>query len=321
MKIIVLGAGTFGTAIANELLSNTHNEVFLFSSNLLKVTEINKDNTNKSCFPNRRLNERIKATSDRKIFESADIVFIALPSSIIKKRILELKDSFSNKTLFVNLSKGIFEEGLIIVDWLVDFLETDNIVTLKGPSFALEIINHTDTLLTLGYNKKDQLVIINTVFEGTCITLDYTRDIRGVELLSVLKNIYALLMGVIDARYNSANTRFMFLTKVFSEIRILLSELGGEKDTLFLSCGFGDICLTSLNDLSRNRTLGLLIGKGFFRQQEDQSLVILEGLDSICVIRNLTSSSNGLNLPLISKLYEFIDSDEKIINISFDNLF
>ena len=306
MKIIVLGAGTFGTAIGNALLSNIDNDVFLFSNNQAKVKEINKYNTNKRYFPNRRLNERIKATSDKNIFSFADVVFIALPSSIIKERISKLKDSFSSKTLFVNLSKGILKEGVIIVNWLEEFLKTDNIVTLKGPSFALELINHTDTLLTLGYYNKEHRSIIKSLFKDTCVTLDYTSDIIGVEFLSVLKNIYALLMGVVDARYNSANTRFMFLTKVFSEIRTLLLDLGGKEDTLFLSCGFGDICLTSLNDLSRNRTLGLLIGKGFFSKQEDQSLVIIEGLNSIKTIRNITSNLKKKDLPLMNKLYEFL---------------
>ena len=90
-----------------------------------------------------------------------------------------------------------------------------------------------------------------------------------------------MVLGVVDAKYNSPNTRFMILTKAFSEARILLNSLGGAEDTLFLACGFGDFCLTSLNDLSRNRTLGLLIGKGFFSLDYKFNSVILEGLNAI----------------------------------------
>ena len=103
-------------------------------------------------------------------------------------------------------------------------------------------------------------------------------------------------MGVVDAKYDSPNTRFMILTKAFAEIRILLQSLGGHQDTIYLACGFGDLCLTSLNDLSRNRTLGLLIGKGFFNSDYKSHSLILEGLNSIntfklyVILRRITLS-------------------------------
>ena len=109
---------------------------------------------------------------------------------------------------------------------------------MKGPSFAVEVMEHADTLLTLGYTKKNQYELVRKIVQDTSIFLDYTTDIRGVELLSVLKNIYALFIGVVDARYNSSNTRFMILTKAFSEIRILLDSLGGTESTLYFILRF-----------------------------------------------------------------------------------
>jgi glycerol-3-phosphate dehydrogenase (NAD(P)+) len=320
MNILVLGAGTFGTAIANELSVNTENKVTLFSRNQEKVNEINEFQTNKSCFPNKHLTKHLKASSDKEFIRDADIVFIALPSSVIIENFIALKSFFKDDALFVNLSKGLFEGGVTIVESVKKELDTENVVTLKGPSFAVEVMEHADTLLTLGYSTKEQYEIINKIIIDTALHIDCTTDIRGVEALSVLKNIYALVLGVVDAKYNSPNTRFMILTKAFSEVRVLLRALGGANDTLFLACGFGDLCLTSLNDLSRNRTLGLLIGKGFFNADYKSNYVILEGLNAIEMFHELLSENLHKDLPIFNKLYNFFVNQESELEFKFDEL-
>ena len=320
MNIIVLGAGAFGTAIANELSVNTENNIVLFSRNKEKVNEINSWNTNKSCFPNKHLTKHLTATFDKNEIKNSDVIFIALPSSVVVENLKKLKPYFSKRPLFVNLSKGLLDNGETIVDRLKVELNTENVVALKGPSFAVELMEHADTLLTLGYSTKEQYEIINKIIIDTALHIDCTTDIRGVEVLSVLKNIYALVLGVVDAKYNSPNTRFMILTKAFSEVRMLLRALGGANDTLFLACGFGDLCLTSLNDLSRNRTLGLLIGKGFFNSDYKSNSVILEGLKAVDLVHSFPLDHLMDNLPLLNKLHSFFGSNENVLSIEFDKL-
>lgn len=320
MNILVLGAGTFGTAIANELSVNKSNNVFLFSRDQDKVDEINVFHKNKSCFPNKHLTEYLKASSDKNIIKDVDVIFIALPSSVIIETLSTLNSYFKQDVLLINLSKGLFSGGVTIVERIRETLDIDNVVTLKGPSFAIEVMEHADTLLTLGYAKKEQYELICEIVEDTSLFIDYTTDIRGVEVLSVLKNIYALVIGVVDARYNSSNTRFMILTKAFSEIRTLLHVLGGSEDTLFLACGFGDFCLTSLNDLSRNRTLGLLIGKGFYNSDYKSNTVILEGLYSIDMLHHLVDNDSNKELPIFNILYDFITKKESEIEIDFNKI-
>ena len=320
MNIIILGAGSFGTAIANELAVNTSNKVILYSDNQKKVDEINLHHTNKLYFPNKRLSQFVKATSDKSDILHANIIFIALPSKFIIKCLNDLKTYFAEDVMFVNLSKGLFEGGVTIIDSIKKDIGINNIVTLKGPSFATQVMDHADTLLTLGYSTTKQYDIVNKIIKDTSLHIDCTTDIKGVEILSVLKNIYALMLGIVDAKFNSPNTRFMILTKSFSEIRILLKALGGSEDTLFLACGFGDLCLTSLNDLSRNRTLGLLIGKGFFNSNFRSNSVILEGLQAVQLAHSLTLKSDMRDLPLLSKLQAFFDSKSTTIEIDFDKL-
>jgi len=318
MNIFVIGSGTFGTAISNELANNKSNNVVLFSRSLNKVNEINNHHTNKKYFPNKKLNTLLQSTNIHSEIIKADVIFIALPSSILKDGINDFRNYISKNQLVVNLSKGIFKDGYTIVDFLSEFLDSENIVCLKGPSFAVEIMEHANTLLTLGYSNKNQKDLVSKIFLDTNIHFDSTKDIRGVEILSVIKNIYALLIGVIDAKYNSPNTRFMFLTKAFTEIRILNKEFQGDLDTLFLSCGLGDLCLTSLNDLSRNRTLGLLIGKGFYNPNSKENTVIIEGLDAVNIVFSLIDEALIYKLPFLMKLHSFFNSNKKSFIVDFN---
>ncbi|MBC8399223.1 MAG: NAD(P)-binding domain-containing protein [Flavobacteriales bacterium] len=320
MNILVLGAGAFGTAIGNELSVNNDNDVILFSRNQDKVDEINTFHTNKSCFPNKHLTNSLLASSEKKHIKNADVILVALPSSVIIDTLDKLRSHFCENVLIVNLSKGLFSEGITIVESIRERLNTENVVTLKGPSFAVEVMEHADTLLTLGYTTKLQYETVNKIVKNTSLHIDFTTDIRGVELLSVLKNIYAVVLGVVDAKYNSPNTRFMILTKSFSEVRVLLRSLGGADDTLFLACGFGDLCMTSLNDLSRNRTLGLLIGKGFFSTDYKSNSVILEGLNAIEMFHDLIDEKSNKDLPIFNKLYSFFANQESKLEFKFDEL-
>ena len=321
MNILVLGAGTFGTAIANELAINKKNNVILFSRSKDKVREINQNSTNQNFFPNKRLTKELTATSDINDIKYIDIIFIALPSSKIIDTLLSIKHNFKKDVLIINLSKGLYKNGITIVESIKKKIDIKNVITLKGPSFAVEIMEHAETLLTLGYSTSNQYRTVIKIIKNTSLNIDSTKDILGVEVLSVLKNIYALFIGVIDAKYDSPNTRFMFLTKAFSEIRIILKFLGGKEETLFLGCGFGDLCLTSLNDLSRNRTLGLLIGKDFFNFNDNSNNTILEGVRAIMIMNNLLPKELKRSLPIFNKLNNFFSKKKQKFEIDFKQLF
>ena len=321
MNILVLGAGTFGTAIANELAINKKNNVILFSRSQDKVREINQNSTNQNFFPNKKLTKELTATSDINNIKYIDIIFIALPSSKIIDTLFSIKHNFKKDVLIINLSKGLYKDGITIVESIKKKIDIKNVITLKGPSFAVEIMEHAETLLTLGYSTSNQYRIVIKTIKNTSLNIDSTKDILGVEVLSVLKNIYALFIGVIDAKYDSPNTRFMFLTKAFSEIRIILKFLGGKEETLFLGCGFGDLCLTSLNDLSRNRTLGLLIGKDFFNFNDNSNNTILEGVRAIMIMNNLLPKELKRSLPIFNKLNNFFSKKKQKFEIDFKQLF
>jgi glycerol-3-phosphate dehydrogenase (NAD(P)+) len=175
---------------------------------------------------------------------------------------------------------------------------------MKGPTFARDIINNQPTAFTVGCDDPGLFPRFSQLFRDTNIYLDFSTDIQGVEILSILKNIYAIVAGITDASFDAPNLRSLVLTKAFKEMRDILVEFGCDEQTMFKFCGFGDFTLTALNDLSRNRTLGLLIGKGFFtREMSDK--VVLEGKIAVNVLVELMASKNlSHRFPILHELHK-----------------
>ncbi len=323
MKVVVFGGGSFGTAMAHQLSYNENNEVYILLRDSKIKDEINQQHSNSKYFSGRTLHHKIQATTDSQVLNTAAVVLITLPTKAIPGVVKDLKKNVGKTSLIVNMAKGLYENGETIVEYLRRELPHQEVISWKGGSFSVGIINRSPSLLTLGYQHINQLNKILEIIEETNLLVDYTTDIKGVELLSALKNMYAIILGYIDAKYNSANTRFLVLTKAIAEIKIILKALGGKESTIFLSCGIGDISLTSLNDLSRNRTLGLLIGKGFYNTSLGLNFVVLEGVKTIEYIDNSIDEDMKMKLPLFKELVRFftLDSEVKTLNFDFKKLF
>jgi glycerol-3-phosphate dehydrogenase (NAD(P)+) len=322
MNIVILGGGSFGTALANELSRNPSNQITILLRDETIKKEINETHFNSKYFLNTKLNEKIRAATDYGIIKRADAVIIAVPTKNIPEIAAKMSGHLSPSTLIMNASKGILKNGQTIVVFLKRELDHQNVITLKGASFSSEILNSMPTLFTVGFSRKEQLEVIHNMMAQTNLYVDYTTDIRGVEFLSAVKNIYAILLGNIDAKFNAANTRFLILTKAISEIKLILRAVGGKEETLFLSCGIGDTLLTALNDLSRNRTLGLLIGKNFYNSSFDNNSVVLEGVKTIKLIGSKLSDDLKERLPLLNEMISlFIKQDTPSLHPDFHQLF
>lgn len=312
-NIVFIGSGAIATAIGNVIASKADHKVTLLSIEEDVVSSINTRRINSAYFPNIKLVSGLKASLDKNILKDAEIIFLAIPSSVIVKYIKENSQFINPDALLVNLAKGFGDNHQTIVQCLENEC-TNPISTLKGPTFARDIITRLYTGITMGCRDKTHYYTLKEVFKNTNIVLDYSSDIIGVELLSILKNIYAIAIGIIDAHYNSPNLRFMVLTNAFKEMRNLLIQFNGQEETIFNYCGFGDFGLTALNDLSRNRTLGLLIGKGFFTQ-DISNKVLLEGKIAVNVFCEEISDRNSLkDFHIISELYKVFNEDYNISN-------
>ncbi|MBW6491801.1 MAG: hypothetical protein K0B15_11480 [Lentimicrobium sp.] len=274
-NICIAGAGTIGTALGNVLAVKENLNIQLLSIEKEVVDDINSKGINTQYFPQIRLHQRLRATLDISTLRSSDIVFLAIPSVVVVPYVNSVKEYLNPDALLINLAKGFGSNNETIIDILKKTVP-NQVCTLKGPTFARELINQMPTAMTLGADAEAVFLQMKQIFESTTIHIDFTKDVIGVEMLSILKNIYAITIGIVDAHFDSPNLRFMIFTRAFNEMRHILLRLGGKQETMFRYCGIGDFGLTALNDLSRNRTLGLLIGKGFFTD-DISGKVVLEG--------------------------------------------
>ncbi len=307
-NVCIVGSGSIATALGNTLAAKGTLKVVLLSIEKDVVESINHSRKNHKYFPNQVLNEALSATTDKSVLRNSEIIFLAIPSVSVVDYVLQNIHLIPEKSMIINLAKGFGNENKTIVDCLNGKIPNP-VCSLKGPSFAREIINNLPTAMTFGAEDERLFNVIENVFVDTNIYLDFSTDVNGVELLSILKNIYAIAIGIADAHFNSPNLRFMLLTRAFKEMKNIHLKFQGKPETMFKYCGIGDFGLTALNDLSRNRTLGLLIGKGFF-SEDIPSKVLLEGRIAVQVFCDEISKINSLeDYYIISELYKVFNQD------------
>ncbi len=301
--IVVAGGGVFGTSISERLAWNSDNRVIIHSVEEDVVENINKTHKNLKYFPTRYLNRAISATSDMNIFKEADQIFLVIPSKAIVPFSENVRKIIGDKEpLIINLAKGMSDDGAFITEKM-PFKRT---ASMKGPSFAIEVLNGFPTAFTFGGDVKDYEFVKNELFKDTGLLLDHTYDIRAVELTSILKNMYAIAIGLVSGRYNSPNVDFMIYTKAVNEMRGFLKLFGCCEETIFRYCAIGDLGLTGLNDLSRNRTFGMLIGKGFAYEQGNSATVI-EGHRTIKLFGEMVKKDHlEKDYPLVQALYKLM---------------
>ncbi len=292
IKICFVGSGAISTAFAQVLSKKKKYLVELISIETDVISSINNEHVNHKYFPTIILDDDLSATPELSSMQNADIIFLGIPSPVTVDYVEKHKKYINPKAVLVNLAKGFGKEDSTIPQCL-EKIVPNQVVSFKGPSFAREIINYVPTGMTVATKNSKNYDLFKELFSDTSIFLDFTNDVTGSELSSILKNIYAIIIGIVDAHYDSPNLRSLVLTRAINEMRYLLSRFGGKEKTIFNYCGFGDFSLTALNDMSRNRTLGLLIGKGFFTDYISEK-VVLEGkiatnifVDKIAKKRNI----------------------------------
>jgi glycerol-3-phosphate dehydrogenase (NAD(P)+) len=312
LNISIIGAGTIGTALGNIIAGREIHNVKLLSIEEQVVNSINSEGMNTKYFPTFHLHPSLKATLENEQIRESDIIFLAIPSTVLMDYLLSIRSYIPVKATLVNLAKGFGSDHKTIIHCLKETF-SNPLCSMKGPSFAREIINRIPTGFTIGCTEPAAGDEVQSVFRGTTIFVDRSDDIEGVEILSILKNIYAICLGIVDAHFNSPNIRFLVLTKAFNEMRKILLHFHGKEETIFRYCGYGDFTLTALNDLSRNRTLGLLIGKGFFTEHVSHELV-LEGKVAVNVFYKEISRLPDVNkeFPIITELYKIFNTNYNV---------
>jgi len=302
--IMFAGSGVFATAVAERLSWNKNNRVSLYSRDKNVIDDINMNHQNKKYYPTRFINKSITGFTDLTEFKKADYIFIAIPSKAVLPFFQSIASYVREDCLVINLAKGMNADGSFVTSQI----PAQRVASLKGPTFAVEVMNGFPSALTFGGRRKDYINFKKNVLPNTLLLLDYSDDIKAVELLSVLKNMYAIAIGLVSGRFNSPNVDFLIYTKAVKEMRSFLKLYGYDENVIYKYCGVGDLGLTGLNDLSRNRTMGLMLGKGFKIDTTQTSSTVVEGFRTVKLMMAQTNKEQNLEryFPIVHALYAFL---------------
>lgn len=310
-NVSIIGPGSFGTALA-QLISANDYEVNLFGRNDSIINSINQKNINTIYHPLIHLNENIKAykISERTKIENSNVVIFCVPSGSTRIVAKYLKNSLDNKIL-ISTAKGIeYPSAKYMTQVIQEESGNDTIFSLSGPTFADELIRNVLSGFTLGINKINEKKEIMKIFQSPHVLLDFSTDIQGVELCSILKNIYATAMGIFDTHFQGHNEHNAILNLCFKEMKHIINFFAHD-DLSDHFCAFGDLNLTANTDKSRNRTLGLMLGKNM--RLDPQSTVTMESIKSVKAISKRANEFN-LKIPIVSFVESTFNKDNDIRN-------
>jgi len=297
-KILVIGAGSWGTALANTLACNNKN-VFLWTEKQKVSDQINKTKINKKYFKKILLHKNITSIFGKIDPKLYSFIFYVLPAKAFDKFLQNyLINNLVNN--FIICSKGLGEKGEFVSDLAKENLKIKNLFILSGPSFADEVILNKPTALSLAGKKQHETIGI--LFQSSNLRLYYSNHIKTLEFLGILKNIYALGAGIIDALNLGENAKASYLTRCLYEIKSTLKIKKLDQEQLFSLGGVGDLFLTSNSSKSRNYNFGYRLIKNKLINSEK---ITIEGLNSIHVI-NKNKDIDFNQLPILKTIFNII---------------
>ncbi len=313
-RVAVLGAGSWGTALADVLARNGHT-VSLSAFEPEVAGNINEHSRNEKYLPGVEVTPSLRATGD--IGESvtgAEVIVSVSPSHVVRA-VMEQARAFlgDEAPVIVSASKGLeIETDLRMSQVLVDVLGDEvagSCVVLSGPSFAAELARRLPTAVALASRSERNALAVQGLFQNEHFRLYTQSDIVGTELGGSLKNVIALAAGISDGLGLGTNARAALMTRGLAEIGRLTDRLGGDSATLAGLAGMGDLVLTCTGELSRNRHVGLAVGKG--QKLEDVlagMTAVAEGVRTAKAARDL-SRLEGVEMPIVEAVYSILYED------------
>jgi glycerol-3-phosphate dehydrogenase (NAD(P)+) len=266
VQCAVLGAGSFGTCLA-ILLAEKGYAVDLWARDPAVAEAINRHRRNPRYLTDHRLPETIRATSDLEAAISGkDVVVSVVPSHGVREVWERAAASVSPQTLIISGSKGIeVGTGLLTSQVLEETLPAplgERVVVLSGPSFAREIAEKRPTGVAVACRDETYAIAAQSILSLPIFRCYSQTDTIGVELGGALKNVIAIAVGCLDGMELGLNARATLITRGLAEMTRLGTRLGANPVTFLGLSGVGDLVLTCTGDLSRNRSVGLAVGRG-----------------------------------------------------------
>lgn len=304
-KICVMGAGSWGLALALLLDDNNH-DVTVWCYSKEEKDAIERDGENKRCLPGIKLPERMKfTTSMEDAIKDKDIVVIAIPSAFMRENIQSMAPFIKDHQIIVNVSKGLEHSTLSRLSEVIQSeLPNNPVVVLSGPSHAEEVSRRLPTTVTVSSKSKDAAHEIQTVFMTDYFRVYTNPDLMGVELGAALKNVIAFAAGAVEGMGYGDNTKAALMTRGLTEITRLGVAMGANQRTFSGLSGIGDLIVTCTSPHSRNRYAGELVGKGYSLDEAIEKVnMVVEGVHT-AKGAYLLKEKYGVQMPIITAVYQ-----------------
>ncbi len=302
-KIGMIGAGSWGIALAKLLADNGH-KVTVWSIIPEEIEMLKTKHEHVDKLPGVKLPDNIEYTTDLEATcKDKNILVLAVPSPYTRNTAHSMKDYVKDGQIIVNVAKGIEEKTLYTLSQVIEEeLPMANVTVLSGPSHAEEVGRSLPTTVVVGAKDQDTAEYLQNVFMNDVFRVYTSSDILGMELGAALKNVVALAAGIADGLGFGDNAKAALITRGITEIGRLGMAMGGKFETFCGLTGIGDLIVTCASMHSRNRRAGILIGQGkTYDEAMAEVKMVVEGVYSAKAAMGLSKKYN-VDLPIIEQV-------------------
>ena len=306
-KIVIIGSGAFGTSLAN-VFSRQNNNVLIYGIDKKEVKDINENHKNSKYFSKKLPNSVTASTDIKEVLEGAKVIILAIPSHVFDLVLREqIVVNMDKPAYFVSVAKGIDNLKTKFLTTIIEEIVPDDlrlgVLKLAGPSFAQELMYNVPTIFTLASKDIEVAKKVSKYFITDVTDIEITSNIFGTELVSILKNPLAILLGIVTGLGYGYNTRARIFLDSIREIETIMDYFKLDKSIIHSPAGIGDLYLTGSSKKSRNFSVGHQIGRmNKVNKRILSSFTTIEGLRSIELIMSF-AIKNNIEVNLFKILY------------------
>ncbi len=300
MRVCVLGAGSWGTALSIVLANNDH-EVVVWSIDPEEILMLKDFREQRDKLPGVIVPGTIEFTTDMEMaLEGASMIVCAVPSPFVRSTMHSAAKFIKNDAIIVDVAKGIEDNTYkTMTEIISEECPNARVAILSGPSHAEEVGRKIPTTVVAGSKDKNVAEIVQDVFMNEVFRVYTSPDVIGIELGGSLKNVIALAAGAIDGLGFGDNTKAALMTRGIAEISRLVIAMGGHMETVAGLSGIGDLIVTCTSKHSRNRNAGFLLGQGkSYQEAMDEVKMVVEGVYSAKAALAL-GKKYGVSMPIV----------------------